>query len=1229
MVKRLLLYVVVMLILFAVAVTAGRQEDNSSLMDAYAQEIGVWLEKQIIDAKSWTSTADSTVQQFEEHESKPYTVLIHTADSLIAWSNTKAIPPARNLKELSTAERYKTVRLPLGWFLVQTEQNNSVFRTTLVPIRYELNFSASEASGMFPANKQISSNLQITSQPSGNQPKVQIAGNTVVCGLEASGPLQSGWLTWLKLGAWAAMFLTFFSLLNQIARAISSKLRPSAGAALLFAAVGIVLYLNTSTGWTQHTFASVSLFNTTFEHANLIGRSIGDWLIHVALLVFVMIYFHRNYRIEKLDQLPAGLKAGIAGLSMSLIMAAIPLTILVARQLIFNSRIGFDFDNFLTIGAGGWLALTGLVIFISGLFLFGHRLALTVRQLELSKMQRWIAIGLGAAVIAVVAVSLDIQLVYAVAVSVLYAVTMDTFVRWEGNGFGWIVVWVLLFSGFASTLLYHYNGENDRALRLQYAQALVVERDSSAAEPLLPVLLADIQQDSAKISRILKPWPFKADISEVRAHLNSLVLRHNYLFQHYRLNVAAFDQENQPVLLGQTLTYQEVVEVQWNAAQPIGSNPDLRFLRINNGKSKYLLRFAGVRGIDVGQKAQVYVLLEHEYLAPNQAYTQLFYRRPYKNLNHLSRYTFAVRNQGNILAEQGRGSLQALSIPFAEKGKAIDWSSEDEHRVDAVALNSDGSLQAAVGHVAGGWLKQVYLFAVFFTLTSLLLLVLAFANSIFNFLPEEYDFRLTAKGSLARRIHLWNVSLLAVSFLVIGLLTYQHFLDAAKDAASSDFNYQAEALQNSLEAPLLNYRDSSATINSGTLVKSFSDMTKNMGVDAGLFAPDGSLLFSTRKDLVDLGILPSKMNYSARVLLGIQHGAAHEVVVNLGPYIFENQFRPCLSGRGELLGYLGMPRPANLAKIGPEVSDFIGMLASLYVFLLLIAFAVTYALSKTITRPLSMLSEKVQELKFTDKNAPLEYEGDNQDEISELIREYNTMVTKLEDSKVQLVRLEREGAWREMARQVAHDIKNPLTTMKLSMQQLERVSSNPEQAAAYLRKAITRLIEQIDSLAQIASEFSMFANLDIRHKNDVVINEVVESVHDLFSEQKNVKLELTLPKDYYHILGDKNHLIRVFNNLVINAIQAIPSDREGHINVSLSQQNQHAVVKISDNGGGIPPEIRDRVFEPNFTTKTSGSGLGLAICKKIIEAHDGAIRFETRENEGTDFFVEIPVSSVN
>jgi two-component system nitrogen regulation sensor histidine kinase NtrY len=289
------------------------------------------------------------------------------------------------------------------------------------------------------------------------------------------------------------------------------------------------------------------------------------------------------------------------------------------------------------------------------------------------------------------------------------------------------------------------------------------------------------------------------------------------------------------------------------------------------------------------------------------------------------------------------------------------------------------------------------------------------------------------------------------------------------------------------------------------------------------------------------------------------------------------------------------------------------MLASIYVFLLLIAYSVSFLLSRSIIRPVQLISEKIKQFQLEDKNLPLEYQGDAQDELSTLIDEYNRMVEKLEESKSQLIRLERESAWREMARQVAHDIKNPLTTMKLSMQQLERVSNDPAQAAAYLKKAITRLIEQIDSLAQIASEFSMFANLDIQQKHDMVLNDVVESVYDLFSEQKEVSLNLRIAPDRYHIAGDKNHLIRVFNNLIINAIQAIPSDRKGDIQVSMYRVNQHAVVQISDNGGGIP-----RKFKNGFLSRTSPPKLPVAasvwqFCRKIIEALDGNIRFETRE----------------
>ncbi|MEZ4927120.1 MAG: HAMP domain-containing sensor histidine kinase [Saprospiraceae bacterium] len=1222
MLKRVLLYVLVLSILLAAAFTAGQQDGNEELLQQYAGDISSWLGSQEEQALSISKNLSYSSGTSENDAGQVFTILLHQEDSLEYWSNNNIIPSPYDLKQLAGKTGSRLVQLPLGWFYAHVDKSGNRAKTILIPIRYSLDFNH-KLSGVFPANKKIPAQVLLGKEDTAYP--ISINGSNYGF-IQSQGQLQTGWQAWLKLGLWALFFVTLLSLVWQLAKYANRRFGIFAGTAVIAALSLGAAYYNVNNGWAISNFGGLSLFKDQFKNANLIGHSIGDWLINVVLFVYLMAFMHGSIREKSREKMPVGLRIGLATLSNLLALLGIPLLISAVRQLVFNNFTGFDFDNILSIGASGFLTLAGLVGLMMGLFLFGHRLALGIRDLHLKNNQRFIAIAASTLLLALISGLFGVEALYAGICGLVYAIALDFFVNWEANGFGWLVVWMLLFSLWSSTLLYRFNDKRISSQRMAYAEALASERDTSLAENLLPTFREAILHDSSQISQILKPWPFKGNIKELRASLNSLALRHPYLFQHYRLETAAFDQENQPILIGQTYGYQEVVKSNWEQASALEQNPDIRYLTVEGGKFRYMIRCVLGRAADVTQRVQLFVMLDHEYPPPSKSYSQIFYTSPYKGLGQLSRYNFAVQKEGRIVVEQGRGSIPALSASIG-RGEVEEVYSTVPLRVDAVAKSQDGKTIASVGKSVGSWLKQVYLFAIIFTLISFLLLVAAFANSFLNFLPEAYDFRLTTKGSLARRIHLWNVSLLVVSFFVVGYLTYKHFTDSAKEAERIAFDYKVEAMQNNLEAPFLDNTDSSFTNNRSALQTSMQQITKSLSADANLFDPEGNLIYSTRQDLVALGILPAKLSKPVQNALSKNNIPETEELEQIGGQEFYCKYRPCHNGRGELLGFLGVPHQPDQHIIRAEVSDFIGVLASLYVFLLLIAFVITYVLSRSIIRPLSLLSDKVKDLKLEDKNDPLEYEGDAQDEVSELIGQYNIMVDKLEASKVQLVRLEREGAWREMAKQVAHDIKNPLTTMKLSMQQLERVSNNPEQAAAYLRKAITRLIEQIDSLAQIASEFSMFANLDIRNKNDVVINEVVESVHDLFSEQKNVSLELKLPKDRYHILGDKNHLIRVFNNLVINAIQSVPSDRTGSIKVSLTKQGHSSVVKISDNGGGIPPEIAERVFEPNFTTKTSGSGLGLAICKKIIEAHEGNIRFETRENEGTDFFVEIPITA--
>lgn len=1209
MLKRVLLYVVVMLILLALAVSAGQWDKSTTLLQQHATEISAWLTQQEIESKNNAGEG---------------TVLLHQHDSIQSWSNTHVIPSPGDLKRLSALNGRSLFRLPQGWFLATVEKTGQQTKSTLIPIRYDLVSNVLSNANSFPANPGIASNVFISEQKTAYPIKV---GNQEIAWLQAVGEVQSAWLQWFKLGAWLLFFGVFFGLLAQFAGLLNTRLGWLAGTGLVAIVSTGLLWANLETGFTTKQFGALPLFHQSFDEASLIGASVGDWLIHTGLLVFVMGFFHRNQTNaleRRAGQIGNGAKLGLGIVSYLLAMFSVLIGAEAMRQLVFHSKVGFDLDHVLHLGAYGFLSLVGVVVLMVGLFLFSHRLAIGVKQLQLDQKQRLVSIGIATLIFTALSYLIApsaLNVLWLAAFGVLFALVLDAFVQWQGAGFGWAMCWLVLFSLFAATQLYRFNGLHDQSIRMEYAVNLAADRDTAIAEILLPEVLSAIQKDSANIGRLLKPYPFKTGVEEMQEYLNRIVFQHNYLFQHYRLTVFAFDKAAQPILLGQTLGYEQVVLGNWATAKAMPQNQNLRYKNDSDGSFRYLAHLPINRMGDPTQPATVYLFLDLVHPAPTRTFSQLFFNSPLKNLSQLTRFDFSVAKNGQLTVDQGLANMTGLGAKLSP-GATAEF--ETAYRVDAVAKSPDGQTIAAVGRQVGGWLKQVYLFSIIFALAALCLLAFALANSWLRFLPAEYDFRLTANGSLARRIHFWNVSLLAISFVVVGYLTYRHFTHSARDTERNDFNYRATALLSNLKNQTLNTTLTGDSLRQ-TLTHSLATMSSSMGMDAQFFDPSGDLVYSTQQELVALGVLPSKMSLIA--LSQLKNSPQTERIEkeqSAGlPYL--TQYRSLQTGQGQLVGFLAVPYVEAGTHAGAEVSDFIGMLASLYVFLLLIAFGVTYLLARSITRPVSLLSEKVKELRLEDKNEPLAYAGDSEDEISQLIGQYNSMVQKLESSKTQLVKLEREGAWREMARQVAHDIKNPLTTMKLSMQQLERLSGSPEQAAAYLRKAITRLIEQIDSLAQIASEFSMFANLDIKSKNDVVINEVVESVHDLFSEQKQVALSLTLPEERFHILGDKNHLIRVFNNLVINAIQAIPSDRQGQIKVSLSRQGNLSIIQISDNGGGIPPEIRDRVFEPNFTTKTSGSGLGLAICKKIIEAHDGDIRFVTRDNEGTDFFVEIPM----
>ncbi len=321
--------------------------------------------------------------------------------------------------------------------------------------------------------------------------------------------------------------------------------------------------------------------------------------------------------------------------------------------------------------------------------------------------------------------------------------------------------------------------------------------------------------------------------------------------------------------------------------------------------------------------------------------------------------------------------------------------------------------------------------------------------------------------------------------------------------------------------------------------------------------------------------------------------------------------------------YLQSPRAMDYPN---PVVRFLRHLVAAYALLLSIAIIIAIVITNSITQPIASIGDKLSNLSL-EKNQPLEW--DRQDEIGRLVDTYNQMIEKIAFQAKQLKRSEREEAWREMAKQVAHEIKNPLTPMKLNVQYLLRAGDqqDPAQMQNLINRISNTLIEQIDSLSRIAAEFSNFAQMPKIQLSEFSLNQLLQSTVHLYQDQMNEELsvQLEMPEDDIWIKADKEQLMRVLTNLIKNGIQAIPEDRKGCIRLQLTSKDQKARICVRDNGSGIPEEIQPKVFVPNFTTKSSGTGLGLAISKNIIEAVNGRIYFETEQNKGTSFFIDLPI----
>lgn len=334
-------------------------------------------------------------------------------------------------------------------------------------------------------------------------------------------------------------------------------------------------------------------------------------------------------------------------------------------------------------------------------------------------------------------------------------------------------------------------------------------------------------------------------------------------------------------------------------------------------------------------------------------------------------------------------------------------------------------------------------------------------------------------------------------------------------------------------------------------------------------------------------------------------------------YVKDNQFKP--------LGILSMPIAEETSFYDAQVNSFLLLFAQIYVFVIILAIILAFILSSYITKTIQLISERIQKTNINRRNEKIKVESASY-EIEALINSYNQMVDKLEESAEKLAQSQRELAWREMAKQVAHEIKNPLTPMKLTVQSFQR-KFNPEDPAVNekIKDFCDTMVQQIDTMSSVASAFSNFASMPAQQNTTLNIVKVVQLALDIFNEDF---IRFDSSEEEIIAVFDQSQIIRIINNLVKNAIEAIPNyEPFPRILVKVSRENQAVLISISDNGTGVSEALKDKIFEPKFTTKTSGMGLGLAMIKNMIESYGGTIRFETVLNKGTTFYVLLPITN--
>jgi nitrogen fixation/metabolism regulation signal transduction histidine kinase len=979
-------------------------------------------------------------------------------------------------------------------------------------------------------------------------------------------------------------------------------------ALILFAILLLGRYLTLKYGlfaeFTEFTFFSPELFAESFWMPSL-----GEYLINVFFFLIFALYIFLHFK-PKVKIQPSIFPKTILSISISLIMFIISRLISgLFFGLVWNSSISFGFENILNLDIYSFLGTAIIVSIVSGFLLIMYRL---LRNFKETLSFPIIAIALF--VLFLHSTCTNISEIYTLQTSIifnalfllLWGVLSFICLKRKTSYFLSVLLLVLL-SLITSENFSRLTNKKEIDAYKVITYNLAAERDVGA-EFFLKQTYNEIKSNEALNNAVLN-----RDFLQIQTIVNKILLSKRYFNKYETQTTICLYTDSlliEPDLISvECFDFFRLQVENYGIIIP-GSN--FYFLDNHNGRISYLGEVSS--RLQDSTFINIYIELNSKIFSEGLGYPELLLDKKLTVKKTSQDYNYAKYNKGHLISSKGDFKYRFTLKPQESDTSEYSYIVKDGYIHFKYRPDEDNLiiLSKADTQYSSELVSFTYILSFLFIIFNIIWL-------IFNIRKRSLS-----KGiSLKIKIQISFITILILSLILTGTISIYFIVKAYKEKQKETVQDKIHSVlieleQNAGNEQQLNYEDSDYL---NSLLVRYSNV---FYTDINIYNLNGILLSSSRIELYDKGLKGRYMDSEAYRKLIVNNAGTVIINEDIDNITYLSAYVPFRNYDNKIIAYLNLPYFAKQNEFQKEISNFVIAFSNVFLALILISVVIGIFISRQLTRPLVIIQDKIRSMDIKKKAEKIIYTKN--DELGGLIREYNRKVDELSESANKLAQSEREMAWREMAKQIAHEIKNPLTPMKLSVQYLERAYDKKDNKwEETYRKVSKNLIEQIDILSGIASEFSNFAKMPASKKEIVNLKDIITTTVDLYETAENVKF---LTNFNIHSEGlinaDKEQMMRVFTNLIKNSIQSIPNEKQGKISIITDELESSYLIKVIDNGCGIPEAMRPKIFQPNFTTKSSGMGLGLSMVKSMLISNNATIHFNTEEDVGTEFIIEIP-----